>query len=60
MLQSQNQIDNPLANAAFSPASLVLQAGQPNRMDTFITPDPTPKPVSRRAWRRRRMRKGKT
>ena len=29
-------------------------------VDTFITADPTPKSVSRRQWRRRRVRRGKS
>jgi len=31
-----------------------------NDVDTWITPNPTPKVSSRRAWRRRRMRSGKS
>lgn len=29
-------------------------------IDTWLTADPTPKPMSRRAWRRRRIKSGKT
>lgn len=31
-----------------------------NDVDTWLTPNPTPKVTSRRAWRRRRMRSGKS
>ena len=31
-----------------------------NDIDTWLTPNPTPKISSRRAWRRRRMRSGKS
>ncbi len=29
-------------------------------LDDFVTPEPTPKPESRRGWRRRRIRRGKS
>jgi hypothetical protein len=31
-----------------------------NDVDTVLTPNPTPKSVSRRAWRRRRVKEGKS
>ncbi len=31
-----------------------------DEVDTFLTADPTPKKVSRRQWRRARVRRGKT
>lgn len=38
----------------------VIMSANTNDTDTFITPDPTPKSVSRRQWRRRRVRRGKS
>lgn len=38
----------------------VIMNANIGELDTFITPDPTPKTVSRRQWRRRRVRRGKS
>ncbi|MDG1825924.1 MAG: hypothetical protein P8H62_06605 [Henriciella sp.] len=50
--------------AASLPASIansqVMLNAKPDEIDTFLTSDPTPKKVSRRQWRRARVRRGKT
>lgn len=38
----------------------IIMNANTNNVDTFITADPTPKSVSRRQWRRRRVRRGKS
>lgn len=40
--------------------SQVMLNAKLEEIDTFLTLDPTPKKVSRRQWRRARVRRGKT
>ena len=46
-----------MLNPGLSEARNVNERGP---IDTFITRDPTPKSISRRAWRRRREQRGKS
>ncbi|MEL7040025.1 MAG: hypothetical protein AAGL90_00790 [Pseudomonadota bacterium] len=48
----EGQISNPL---------LASGSGENvNQVDQFVTAEPTPKDESRRGWRRRRVRRGKS
>ena len=55
MLRSETQI---LPNAM--PVSMLVSRDRNDVVDTFITADPTPKRISRRDWRRRRVARGKS
>lgn len=50
--QSENQM-----NGSFVPRGYEVNAFD---ADQFVTGEPTPKPESRRGWRRRRIRRGKS
>ncbi|MEL6694021.1 MAG: hypothetical protein AAFQ12_13460 [Pseudomonadota bacterium] len=45
-------------NATFVPAELAVN--EVHDADSFVTPEPTPKHESRRGWRRRRIKRGKS
>ncbi len=45
-------------NATFVPAELAVN--ELNPADSFVTLEPTPKHESRRGWRRRRIKRGKS
>ncbi|MEL6856766.1 MAG: hypothetical protein AAFO74_00180 [Pseudomonadota bacterium] len=53
---------NLLPAGAVSAAILSSKPGvnAVSRADDFVTAEPTPKPESRRGWRRRRVRRGKS
>ncbi|MEM7459885.1 MAG: hypothetical protein AAF331_10510 [Pseudomonadota bacterium] len=44
------------------PAAAILARNEVNALDidAFVTPEQTPKKESRRGWRRRRIRRGKS
>lgn len=45
-------------NASYLPPELAMNAI--DGADQFVTVEPTPKPESRRGWRRRRIKRGKS
>ena len=45
-------------DATYLPPELAVN--QIEGTDSFVTPEPTPKNESRRGWRRRRIRRGKS
>ena len=45
-------------NASFVPPELAVNAIE--GADSYVTPEPTPKHESRRGWRRRRIKRGKS
>lgn len=45
-------------NASYLPPELAVNAI--DGADRFVSNEPTPKPESRRGWRRRRIRRGKS
>ena len=45
-------------NATFVPSELAVN--EFNSTDSFVTLEPTPKHESRRGWRRRRIKRGKS
>jgi hypothetical protein len=47
------------ANLPSASAQIMMNTNA-DGVDTLITREPTPKMVSRRQWRRRRVRRGKT
>lgn len=59
-------MDRMTATPAFSttsvPAAAILARNEVNSIDfdAFVTPEQTPKKESRRGWRRRRIRRGKS
>jgi|GEM_PF-3342580 len=52
------------ANSTIQSPASIDQAGLPvnaiGEVDDFVTAEPTPKSESRRGWRRRRIRRGKS
>lgn len=55
-----SETSQPSVNANQDVMMTVSAIRNANDVDTWITPNPTPKTSSRRAWRRRRMRSGKS
>lgn len=56
-------ISHNLLPAGSVPAALLRSSLGVNALenaDQFVTAEPTPKPESRRGWRRRRVRRGKS
>ena len=53
---------NPSLNLPQTPAAVLIGKTEVNELDidAFVTAEQTPKPESRRGWRRRRIRRGKS
>ncbi|MEL7031105.1 MAG: hypothetical protein AAGL97_00080 [Pseudomonadota bacterium] len=56
-ITTRSSLTEPQMNAA---AFLAAPAGNALDIDGFVTPEQTPKKESRRGWRRRRIRRGKS
>ena len=56
--------DTNRAQSVSQPEAMPIRSRLPvnaiGDVDEFITAEPTPKPESRRGWRRRRIRRGKS
>ena len=60
MFRSQPSVSSQASelNATFVPSELAVN--EINHPDSFVTLEPTPKHESRRGWRRRRIKRGKS
>lgn len=56
-IAATQRLPNSQVNTAFLAQQSAINA---NDVDAFVTAEPTPKMESRRGWRRRRVRRGKT
>ena len=59
MLRSANPSQTELVGA-LSASSDAAPVNSVSSVDDFVTAEPTPKSESRRGWRRRRVRRGKS
>ena len=60
MFRTQSSVSSQASelNATFVPSELAVN--EVNNADSFVTLEPTPKHESRRGWRRRRIKRGKS
>lgn len=60
MFRTQSSVSSQASelNATFVPSELAVN--EVSHADSFVTLEPTPKHESRRGWRRRRIKRGKS
>ena len=60
MFRAQSSVSSQASelNATFVPSELAVN--EVDHTDSFVTAEPTPKHESRRGWRRRRIKRGKS
>ncbi|MCR9268518.1 MAG: hypothetical protein ACX94B_03665 [Henriciella sp.] len=60
MFRAQSDTSSQVGDLAATFASPGAMPNAIDGSDSFVTAEPTPKPESRRGWRRRRIKRGKS